>query len=138
GTIPEALHGVQRETNTMPTASSPGTGTAHKVVIVNGSPEMLGLLESVLDAGHYDLVFIESNEHAYSQIRKIRPHLVILCIRMDDMNGFQILSMLKLDDDTRDIPVLTYTMSFDDAEPQEEEPEPAEEQMFAPRPVLMN
>jgi hypothetical protein len=25
------------------------------------------------------------------------------------MNGFQLLTMLKLDPDTRDIPVLTYT-----------------------------
>src|SRR5262249_41547879 len=110
----------------------------HKVVIVNGSPEMLGLLENVLDAGHYDLVFIESNEHAYSQIRKTKPNLVILCMRLDDMHGFQILSMLKLDDETREIPVLTYTMTVDETQPDEEEAAPPDEQIFAPRPVLMN
>jgi len=30
-----------------------------KVVIVNGSPEILELLENVLDAGRYDIVFVE-------------------------------------------------------------------------------
>ena len=29
------------------------------MVIVNGSAEMLELLETVLDAGHYDVVFVE-------------------------------------------------------------------------------
>ena len=75
--------------------------TAQKVVIVNGTPEILGLLETVLDAGHYDVVFVESNAHAYSQIKRVQPDLVILCVRIDDMDGFQVLSMLKLDEDTR-------------------------------------
>src|SRR3954468_21237493 len=83
--------------------------TAQKVVIVNGSPEMLEMLETVLDAGHYDVVFVESSEHAYSQIKRVQPNLVILCVHIDDAQGFQVLSMLKLDGDTRAIPVLTYT-----------------------------
>ena len=62
-----------------------------------------------LDAGRYDIVFVEYNEHAYSQIKRVQPNLVILCVRIEEMDGFQVLSMLKLDDETREIPVLTYT-----------------------------
>src|ERR1051326_6444902 len=99
--------------------------TAQKVVIVNGSPEMLELLETVLDAGHYDVVFVESSQHAYSQIKRVQPNLVILCVRIDDADGLQVLSMLKLDAGTREIPVLTYTA--EDADDSEEETsEPAE------------
>src|SRR6185295_17651490 len=113
---------------------------AQKVVIVNGSPAILELLETVLEAGHYDVVFVESNSHAYSQIKRVLPNLVILCVRIDDLDGFQVLSMLKLDDDTRDIPVLTYTTEYEGAEPEEEEPtEYPGTEMFSPRPVeLMN
>src|SRR5712675_801950 len=68
-----------------------------KVVIVNGSTDMLGLLETVLDAGHYDVVFVESSEHAYSHIKRVQPNLVILCMSLEDRDGFQVLSMLKLD-----------------------------------------
>ncbi len=64
---------------------------AQKVVIVNGSAEMLEMLETVLDAGHYDVVFVESSEHAYSQIKRVQPNLVILCVRIDDADGFQVL-----------------------------------------------
>ena len=41
----------------------PSMATTQKVVIVNGTPETFDLLD-VLDAGHYDVVFVESNEHA--------------------------------------------------------------------------
>ena len=67
-----------------PSARPPPPTTAQKVVIVNGTPEILDLLETVLDAGHYDVVFVESSEHAYSQIKRVQPNLVILCVRIDD------------------------------------------------------
>ncbi len=80
-----------------------------KVVVINGTGEVLDLLESVLAAGRYDMVFVESSDSAYSQIKRVQPDLVILCVRIDDLDGFQLLSMLKLDTATASIPVLTYT-----------------------------
>jgi CheY-like chemotaxis protein len=84
-----------------------------KVVVVNGNTEVLGMLEAVLDAGRYDMVFVESGERAYSQIKQVLPNLVILCTRIEELNGFQLLTMLKLDPQTRDIPVLTYTTEYE-------------------------
>src|SRR5438445_7467711 len=112
------------------------TTTAQKVVIVNGSAEILDVLETALDAGHYDLVFVESSEHAYSQIKRVQPNLVILCVRIEDLDGFQVLSMLKLDDETRAIPVLTYTTEYEGQETEEEVADPADAEMFAPKPAL--
>jgi PleD family two-component response regulator len=125
-------------TDTTPMTSKAGTMAADKrtspgtqrVVIVNGSTDMLTLLETVLDAGHYDVVFVESSEHAYSHIKRVQPHLVILCMRIEDRNGFQVLSMLKLDDETRRIPVLTYTTEFEGQEADQEVAEPSEMEMF--------
>jgi CheY-like chemotaxis protein len=109
---------------------------AQKVVIVNGSAEILELLETVLEAGHYDVVFVESSAHAYSQIKRVQPNLVILCVRTDDLDGFQVLSMLKLDADTRDIPVLTYTTEYDGSGPDDELVEPADNEVFASKPAV--
>jgi CheY-like chemotaxis protein len=109
---------------------------AQKVVIVNGNAEILEMLETVLEAGHYDVVFVESSSHAYSQIKRVQPNLVILCVRIDDLDGFQVLSMLKLDDETRDIPVLTYTTEHAGEETEEGIPEPSETEMFAPKPAV--
>jgi PleD family two-component response regulator len=112
------------------------TTAAQKVVIVNGDAQILELLETVLDAGHYDVVFVESSAHAYSQIKRVQPNLVILCVRIDDLDGFQVLSMLKLDAATRDIPVLTYTTEYEGQEAEAEIPEPSETEMFAPQPTV--
>ncbi|OLC48308.1 MAG: hypothetical protein AUH43_09820 [Acidobacteria bacterium 13_1_40CM_65_14] len=116
--------------------SRSGAILAQKVVIVNGNAEILELLETVLDAGHYDVVFVESNAHAYSQIKRVQPNLVILCVCIDDLDGFQVLSMLKLDEATRDIPVLTYTTEYEGQESEAELPEPSDSEMFAPQPTM--
>lgn len=107
-----------------------------KVVIVNGSTDVLELVETALDAGHYDVVFVESSDHAYSQIKRVQPNLVILCLRIEDTEGFRVLSMLKLDDETRGIPVLTYTTEYEGQESDHPLPEPADDEMVAPMPSL--
>ena len=89
------------------------TAPVQKVVVVNGNTEVLGMLETVLDAGRYDMVFVESSDRAYSQIKKVLPNLVILCARIEDLGGFHLLTMLKLDEDTKNIPVLTYTTEYE-------------------------
>ena len=93
----------------MPHTNQISDAPVQKVVVVNGNTEVLGMLESVLDACRYDMVFVEPGDRAYSQIRKVLPNLVILCTRIEELDGFQLLTMLKLDPDTRTIPVLTYT-----------------------------
>ncbi len=109
-----------------------------KVVVVNGNTEVLGMLETVLDAGRYDMVFVESGEHAYSQVKKVLPNLVILCTRIEQLDGFQLLTMLKLDPETRDIPVLTYTTEFEgqDFDAAISQLAEEEEEVFPTRPAL--
>jgi CheY-like chemotaxis protein len=117
-----------------PVSTAAGT---QKVVIVNGSPQSLELLENVLEAGRYDIVFVESSEHAYSQIKRVQPNLVILCVQIDAMETLQVLSMLKLDDDTRNIPILTFTADVEGQEADDEEFEDASEgEMFTPAQIL--
>ncbi len=115
------------------------TTPVQKVVVVNGNTEVLGMLETVLDAGRYDMVFVESSDRAYTQIKKVLPNLVILCTRIEQLEGFQILTMLKLDEETKNIPILTYTteyegQDFDSAISQLAEEE--EELLPAQRPAL--
>ena len=120
-------------TNAVTTSRLPHAATAtiaQKVVIVNGSPEMLDILETVLDAGHYDVVFVESSEHAYSQIKRVHPNLAIICVNLDEPEGFQVLSMLKLDAETRAIPVLTYMSEHGGDELEEETADPSDEELF--------
>jgi two-component system phosphate regulon response regulator PhoB len=111
---------------------------AQTVVVVNGSTDVVGMLENVLDAGRYDMVFVDSGDRAYSQIKSVHPHLVILCTRIEAMDGFQLLTMLKLDAETRDIPVLTYTTEYEGQDLDADVAAPEDDnQPFLPSPVAM-
>jgi len=84
-----------------------------KAVIVNGTTDLLDTVQPMLTAGHYDVVFVESTDHAYSHIKHERPSLIILCLDMHEREGFQVLSMLKLDEETRTIPLLTCLSEYE-------------------------
>ena len=119
-------------------AGNSGTSGLVLFTVVNTPPVTNGRLafESTR-AGHYDIVFVESSDHAYSQIKRVMPDLVILCVRIEDLDGFQVLSMLKLDEETRAIPVLTYTTEYEGQDAAEEEAaEPSETEMFAAKPAM--
>ena len=127
-------------------SSSPSTATSkspldgvQKVVVVNSSPEILTLAERALAAGNYDVVFVESVNHAYSQIRRVQPNLVVMCLRLADREAFQVLSMLKLDPETRHIPLLTYATDESQDTAESDDEEAPESDFFAARsPSLMN
>lgn len=85
------------------------TRPLRKVMIVGNRPHQR-VLETVANAGNYDVVIVESTARAYSHIKRVVPTLVVLCLGIDDPDGCHVLSMLKLDSATSAIPVVTYTM----------------------------
>jgi PleD family two-component response regulator len=86
---------------------------AKRIAVVNGSPDLLAWLEPMLDPGHYDVQFLDGAECPYTQIRLSQPDFVLLTLRLEDLGSFELLSMLKLDEETTRIKVLTYTTEYD-------------------------
>ena len=111
---------------------------SQQVVVVSKQSQLNGLLETVLDAGQYDVVFVESTEHAYSHIKRLTPHLIIVCLDIDDLDGFQVLSMLKLDDETKYIPVVTCTVQADDEVSRDESLDPPDDVFSQPAIMQLN
>ena len=96
------------------TPIAPVTRGLRKVIVVGRQPNQR-LLETLADAGDYDVVIVESSARAYSHIKRVLPNLVVLCLEIDDPVGCHVLSMLKLDSATSWIPVMTYgAVSSDD------------------------
>ncbi len=106
-----------------------------RVAVVNGSSDVIDLLETVLDAGQYDLAFVDASDRAYSEIKTMRPNLIVLCVRIEDLDGFHLLSMLKIDDETRQIPVLTYTTEYEGQDEEERFTRMADD-LFTPQVAL--
>jgi CheY-like chemotaxis protein len=120
------------------TLTKTATRPTQKVVVVNGTPDVLDLLESVLEGGRYDLLFADASQHAYSLIAKEQPNLVVLCTAIDRADGFQLLSMLKLDPQTRRIPVVTYTTDADDDVEDSDDYGEADEDLPPSRPLTLH
>jgi len=84
-----------------------------KIMVVGNQPHQR-VLETVADAGNYDVVIVESTARAYSHIKRVVPTLVVLYLDLDDPDSCHVLSMLKLDSATSTIPVVTYTTAGED------------------------
>src|SRR5262249_24075737 len=80
------------------------------VAVIARDPQP-AVLDTVLEAGDYDVVFMESIERAYSGIKRATPDLVIVCLGIDDLDSVQLLSMLVLDSETAHIPICTYVVT---------------------------
>ena len=112
--------------------------TSQQVVVVSKQSQLNGLLESVLDAGQYDVVFVESTEHAYSHIKRLTPNLIIVCLDVDDLDGFQVLSMLKLDSETKSIPVVTCTVTQEEEVTRDDMLDPPDDVFSQPATLQLN
>ena len=93
---------------TVQSIESAASNSALLTVAIVGTQLDPDALAARLPVHHCQLVIIESTNHAYSTIKQVAPHLIVLCIDFDDTIGLQVLSMLKADRDTATIPILTY------------------------------
>ena len=86
------------------------TNPTHRqlAVFVGGGPESLAIVEPVLDGRAYDVEFVASDDEPYATVAALKPDLVVVSLGLDDLAGFQLLTMLRLDPQTASIPVLSY------------------------------
>lgn len=82
--------------------------TARPVLCVDDEPTNLALLRQVL-GDQFRLVFARNGADALAGAKKHQPSLILLDVDMPDMNGFEVCRQLKMDSETRDIPVIFVT-----------------------------
>lgn len=82
-------------------------------VFVGGGPEALAVVEPVLDGRAYEVEFVASDDEPYATVAALKPDLIVVSLDLDDIAGFQLLTMLRLDPETAGIPVLSYVKDDD-------------------------
>jgi GAF domain-containing protein/DNA-binding response OmpR family regulator len=80
-----------------------------RILLVDDDPLLIELLVAILPPPDYDVVTALNGTYAVEQIQQQLPDLVILDLLMPDMNGFELLTVLRRDPRTRDLPVLVLT-----------------------------
>lgn len=78
------------------------------VLVVDDVAISLSVTEQALRED-YNVVTMNSGSRALRYLRKERPDLILLDIRMDDMDGIQTLKEIRKMDNRADIPVIMLT-----------------------------
>ena len=87
---------------------------AGTVVIVDDTPELLDLIESLLTDEGYSVIPCQQGDQAHAVIVRARPDLVILDLRMGGVAEWEVLDALKADGATAGIPVIVCSGAVDE------------------------
>src|SRR5512143_435748 len=83
--------------------------TSHVILVVDDTPDNLDLLEAFLSENDYTVVTANNGKECLAKAASKHPHLIMLDIRMPEMDGYETLSRLKSHHQTRQIPVILLT-----------------------------
>jgi len=76
------------------------------ILVVDNNSENLRLLERILTDDGYKVRPAISGSLALMNVKSTLPDLILLDVRMPDMDGFSVCEQLKNSDDTKEIPVI--------------------------------
>ena len=82
------------------------------ILIVEDVPDILRLLEETLKFKGYRAVTAPNGQVALEIIRRERPALVITDIMMPKLDGFGLVHRLRINPETREIPVIFLTATY--------------------------
>ncbi len=81
-----------------------------RILVIDDEPAIHKLLRVILEHEGFQIIGLEQREGKMETVARGKPDLIILDIMMPEVDGFEILKMLKEDEETRDIPVLVLTV----------------------------
>jgi signal transduction histidine kinase/CheY-like chemotaxis protein len=88
-----------------------------QILIVDDDEISRYLLRGLLAGTGYRLLEARGGNEGVKLAKENRPNLVILDLSMPDLDGFEVLNILKSDPGTREIPIIIYTsQTLDSAE----------------------
>ena len=76
-----------------------------KILVVDDEDDILQFLELVLREKGYDVVTAAGGQDALTRAQIEKPDLVLLDIMMPQMDGWEVLKLLRVDEETASIPV---------------------------------
>lgn len=82
----------------------------NRILIIDDEPDSARLLQELLDeAGRYRVFRAENGSEGVSMVARRRPDLVILDLRMPEMDGFRVIEELRGNPETATIPIMVVT-----------------------------
>jgi two-component system, cell cycle response regulator DivK len=80
-----------------------------KVLLVEDNPANMALAVFLLESAGHTVIKATDAEAGLTLARDEQPHLILMDIQLPGMDGLEATKLLKLDQATRDIPVIALT-----------------------------
>ena len=80
------------------------------VIIIEDDPDARNMLRHYLESEDYSVLCEEDGESGLNAVRVLKPKVLILDIELPSISGWDILSLLKSDADTRDIEIIVISI----------------------------
>ena len=85
-------------------------GQTERILIIDDQTDSTRLLKQILDAqGRYRVYTAHSGDEGITQVVRRRPDLILLDLRMPEMDGFAVLDELRAHPETAGIPIVIIT-----------------------------
>lgn len=81
-----------------------------RILVIDDEPAIHRLVKIILEQEGFQVEGMEERAEARRSVKLGKPDVIILDLMMPEVDGFEILKMLKEDDETRDIPVIILTV----------------------------
>lgn len=84
-----------------------------RVLLVDDDREILDMTSLLLQGSGYSVVTAGSGDEALFRVAEEFPDLILLDINMPGMGGWEVLRVLKEDENTASIPVVMFSVNFE-------------------------
>ncbi len=90
------------------------TETPKKVLVVDDDEALVEVVSNLLRMEGFEVIQAYNGKMGLEKARSEKPHIIVLDIMMPEMDGYEVLTKLKEDPQTADIPVIMLTARTED------------------------
>ena len=83
--------------------------TKAKILVVDDDDRNLRLMTLLLTSFGYDVVTAGSGKEAFEKVHETPPDVILLDVVMPEIDGFEVVRLLKKEEETKTIPVVMVT-----------------------------
>lgn len=82
-------------------------------MIVDDDRDIVDMTRMILENGGYEVIPALSGPEALRMVLSTRPDLILLDINMPEMDGWETLRILRVDEETNRIPVAMFSIKLE-------------------------
>jgi two-component system alkaline phosphatase synthesis response regulator PhoP len=80
-----------------------------RVLVVDDEPNIAKIVKKQLEVSGYEVIVAVDGEEALTKIRQEHPDVMLLDVMLPKRNGYEVLGIIKQDEQLKRIPVMMLT-----------------------------